>query len=199
MKEEPVVALLESDDERVKEFFKSATLDRPSLALVDKVVSEEFTGEVMPLWQFASINKCNPDEPGYTDPIGDERRYQGLTRRYPAWIVCTIWADASGHQSHQEPLGNALNCCDEDNLTDWTDPTVIVEGSAVVVAILALAFAVYQFLADRKKQTTIFKLPDNFPKLSSEAKTLLKEATLDEHGAIITNHFGVSTHGREPR
>ena len=39
-----VVALLESDDQRVKEFFKRATLDRPSLALVDTVKSEEYAG-----------------------------------------------------------------------------------------------------------------------------------------------------------
>jgi hypothetical protein len=51
-----VVVLLESDDQRCKEFFKSATLERPSLAFVDDVKSEEYTGEVMPLWQFASIN-----------------------------------------------------------------------------------------------------------------------------------------------
>jgi hydrogenase maturation factor HypF (carbamoyltransferase family) len=53
---ETVVALLESDDQRVKEFFKLATLDRPSLALVNSVKSEEYAGDVMPLWQFASIN-----------------------------------------------------------------------------------------------------------------------------------------------
>ena len=51
-----VVVLLESDDKRVKEFFKRATLERPSIALVDTVNSEEYTGDVMPLWQFASIN-----------------------------------------------------------------------------------------------------------------------------------------------
>jgi hydrogenase maturation factor HypF (carbamoyltransferase family) len=54
--DDSVVALLESDDQRVKEFFKRATLDRPSLSLVDTVKSEEYAGEVMPLWQFASIN-----------------------------------------------------------------------------------------------------------------------------------------------
>jgi hydrogenase maturation factor HypF (carbamoyltransferase family) len=53
-----VVALLESDDQRTKEFFKRATLERPSLALVDTVKSEEYVGRVMPLWQFASINSA---------------------------------------------------------------------------------------------------------------------------------------------
>ncbi|VVB62564.1 Acylphosphatase [uncultured archaeon] len=56
--DDAVVALLESDDLRVKEFFKLATLERPSLALVDNVKSEDFTGDVMPLWQFASINSA---------------------------------------------------------------------------------------------------------------------------------------------
>ena len=51
-----VVVLLESDDQRGKEFFKVATLERPPLALVDNVMSEEYAGDVMPLWQFASIN-----------------------------------------------------------------------------------------------------------------------------------------------
>ena len=51
-----VVALLESDDQRVKEFIKAATLERPPLALVDNVKSEEYTGDVLSLWQFASIN-----------------------------------------------------------------------------------------------------------------------------------------------
>jgi hydrogenase maturation factor HypF (carbamoyltransferase family) len=51
-----VVVLLESDEQRVKKFLDIATNDRPLLAMVDKVVSEEYIGEVMPLWQFASIN-----------------------------------------------------------------------------------------------------------------------------------------------
>lgn len=51
-----VMALLESDDTRVKEFFVFATTERPPLALVDNVKSEEYAGDVMPLWQFASIN-----------------------------------------------------------------------------------------------------------------------------------------------
>lgn len=35
-------------------------------------------------------------------------------------------------------------------MTDWTDPTVIVEGIGAMVAILVLAFAVYQYITDRK-------------------------------------------------
>jgi len=51
-----VVVLLESDEQRVKKFLDTATNNKPLLAMVDKVVSEEYIDEVMPLWQFASIN-----------------------------------------------------------------------------------------------------------------------------------------------
>jgi acylphosphatase len=51
-----VIALLDGDDQRVKLFFKSATIERPPLALVDKVAISDYTGEVMPMWQAASIN-----------------------------------------------------------------------------------------------------------------------------------------------
>lgn len=54
-----VIALLESDDTRVKEFFVFATNERPPLALVDNVNSEEYAGDVMPLWQFSSINTAS--------------------------------------------------------------------------------------------------------------------------------------------
>jgi len=53
-----VVILLEGD-ERVKKFLEIASKEKPLLAMVDKVVSEEYTGEVMPLWQFASINTAS--------------------------------------------------------------------------------------------------------------------------------------------
>jgi acylphosphatase len=51
-----IIALLEGDDGRVKQFFKFVTIERPPLALVDNVTSIEYTGEVMPMWQAASIN-----------------------------------------------------------------------------------------------------------------------------------------------
>jgi hydrogenase maturation factor HypF (carbamoyltransferase family) len=51
-----VVVLLESDEQRVKKFLEIASKEKPLLAMVDKVVSEDYTGDVMPLWQFASIN-----------------------------------------------------------------------------------------------------------------------------------------------
>lgn len=51
-----VVVLLEGDDRRINQFFKYATTERPPLALVDKVTSSEYAGDVMPMWQAASIN-----------------------------------------------------------------------------------------------------------------------------------------------
>jgi hydrogenase maturation factor HypF (carbamoyltransferase family) len=51
-----VVVLLESDDRRINQFFKYATTQRLPLALVDKVTSSEYAGDVMPMWQAASIN-----------------------------------------------------------------------------------------------------------------------------------------------
>jgi hydrogenase maturation factor HypF (carbamoyltransferase family) len=51
-----VVVLLEGDEQRVRKFLDIASKEKPLLAMVDKVVSEEYSGDVMPLWQFASIN-----------------------------------------------------------------------------------------------------------------------------------------------
>jgi hydrogenase maturation factor HypF (carbamoyltransferase family) len=51
-----VVVLLEGDEQRVRKFLDIASNEKPLLAMVDKVVSEEYSGDVMPLWQFASIN-----------------------------------------------------------------------------------------------------------------------------------------------
>jgi acylphosphatase len=51
-----VVVLLEGDDRRINQFVKYATTERPPLALVDKVTSSEYAGDVMPMWQAASIN-----------------------------------------------------------------------------------------------------------------------------------------------
>jgi hydrogenase maturation factor HypF (carbamoyltransferase family) len=53
--QQAVVALLEADDRRVAKFCDSAMKDMPQIAVVDEIHSEEFSGDVMPLWQFASI------------------------------------------------------------------------------------------------------------------------------------------------
>ena len=106
-----VVVLLESDDKRVKEFFKRATLERPSIALVDTVNSEEYTGDVMPLWQFASINTATQLNKAIpillameknTDSILKETNaVQGYTSaileevKYPARVCRAVQPDAS--------------------------------------------------------------------------------------------------------
>lgn len=51
-----VITLVEGDDRRIKQFFKFATVERPPLALVNNVTSAEYVGDVMPMWQAASIN-----------------------------------------------------------------------------------------------------------------------------------------------
>ena len=50
-----VVALAEGDEQQIHKFCDSAEKQRPQLAKVDEVRSEEYSGDVMPLWQFASI------------------------------------------------------------------------------------------------------------------------------------------------
>ncbi len=51
-----VIALAESDEQRITRFYNSALKLRPQLAVVDNVKSEDYSDDVMPLWQFASIN-----------------------------------------------------------------------------------------------------------------------------------------------
>ena len=51
-----VVAIAEGDEQRIGKFSSTAKMHYPQLAIVDVVKSEDYTGEVMPLWQFASIN-----------------------------------------------------------------------------------------------------------------------------------------------
>ena len=51
-----VVAIAEGDEQRIGKFSSAANIHCPQLAIVDGVKSEDFAGEVMPLWQFASIS-----------------------------------------------------------------------------------------------------------------------------------------------
>lgn len=50
-----LVALVEGDEQRATKFCDSAKTQRPQLAEVDDIRWEDFSGDVMPLWQFASI------------------------------------------------------------------------------------------------------------------------------------------------
>ncbi|MGV8175195.1 MAG: acylphosphatase [Methanothrix sp.] len=51
-----VIALVEGDEQRIAKFYDSAQKECPQLAVVDNVRSEDFAGDIMPLWQFASIS-----------------------------------------------------------------------------------------------------------------------------------------------
>ena len=57
--QQTVIALIEGDEQRTTKFYNSAMKERPPLATVDNVRSEDYTGDVMPLWQFASINTAS--------------------------------------------------------------------------------------------------------------------------------------------
>jgi len=51
-----VVALVEGDEQRIGKFSSEAKMHYPQLAIVDGVKSEDYAGDVMPMWQFASIS-----------------------------------------------------------------------------------------------------------------------------------------------
>lgn len=51
-----VVAMVEGDKQRIGKFSSAANMHSPQLAIVDGVKSEDYAGDVMPLWQFASIS-----------------------------------------------------------------------------------------------------------------------------------------------
>lgn len=53
-----VVALAEGEDQRVARLYNLAIKECPQLAKVDNIKSEEYIGDVMPLWQFANINSA---------------------------------------------------------------------------------------------------------------------------------------------
>lgn len=57
--QQAVIALAEGDEQRVMRFYNSVSKERPQLADVDNVLSEEYAGDVMPLWQSASINTAS--------------------------------------------------------------------------------------------------------------------------------------------
>ena len=54
-----VVVLVEGDEQRITKFYDSAMKVRPQLSRVDDVRSEDYSGDVMPMWQFASINTAS--------------------------------------------------------------------------------------------------------------------------------------------
>ena len=57
--QQSVVALIEGDDARVNGFRKMANSTQPPLASVERVLVEDYQGEIMPAWQFASIGTAS--------------------------------------------------------------------------------------------------------------------------------------------
>jgi hypothetical protein len=57
--QQAVIALAEGDEQRVMRFHDLAMTKRLQLADVNNVNSEDYAGDVMPLWQFASINTAS--------------------------------------------------------------------------------------------------------------------------------------------
>lgn len=53
--QQSIIALIEGDDTRVNRFRKIATSTQSPLASVESVLVEDYQGEIMPAWQFASI------------------------------------------------------------------------------------------------------------------------------------------------
>ena len=78
--QQSVVALIEGDDARVNRFRKMANSTQPPLASVERVLVEDYQGEIMPAWQFASIgtfsqmNKAIPLLLEMRDDIKEVRR-----------------------------------------------------------------------------------------------------------------------------
>jgi len=51
-----VVALIEGDEQRITKFYNSTKTERPTLARVYNVNSEDYAGDVMPSWHYAAMN-----------------------------------------------------------------------------------------------------------------------------------------------
>ena len=51
-----VIALIEADDRRIHRFLSAVNAKHPPLAKVGSIISEDYTGDVMPLWQTAAMN-----------------------------------------------------------------------------------------------------------------------------------------------
>ena len=78
--QQSVVALIEGEESRINRFRKMANSTQPPLASVERVLEEDYNGEIMPAWQFASIgtfsqmNKAIPLLLEMRDDIKEVRR-----------------------------------------------------------------------------------------------------------------------------
>jgi acylphosphatase len=50
-----VIALIEADEQRIKRFLNAVKTTQPQPAKVSGITSDEYTGDVMPIWQAATI------------------------------------------------------------------------------------------------------------------------------------------------
>lgn len=51
-----VIALIEADDRRIQKYLSAVNTKRPPLAKVSSIISGDYEGDVMPLWQTAAMN-----------------------------------------------------------------------------------------------------------------------------------------------
>jgi hydrogenase maturation factor HypF (carbamoyltransferase family) len=64
--QQAVIALIEADEQRTKRFYNLVKTQQPQLAQVSEVTSEDYTGDIMPVWQaatmgsFTQLNKAIP-------------------------------------------------------------------------------------------------------------------------------------------
>jgi len=99
----------------LRKFYDSAMKERPALATVDNVRYEDYTGDVMPLWQFASINTASQMNKAIpillavkenTDELKED--VKGMREDIPAGICNPFQAGAGGCQGDKRTLGHVL-------------------------------------------------------------------------------------------
>ena len=57
--QQTVVALIEGEEMRASIFYRIAALTKLPLATVDRISSEDYPGEIMPAWQFATMGTAS--------------------------------------------------------------------------------------------------------------------------------------------
>ena len=87
--QQSVVALIEGDEARVNSFRKMATSTQTPLASVERVLVEDYQGEIMPAWQSANIgtfsvmNRAISLLPAIRDGIKEMKRDVRKSGRIP--------------------------------------------------------------------------------------------------------------------
>ncbi len=84
--QQAVIALVEGDEQRVTKFYSLIIAERPQLANVANIKSEDYTSDIMPLWQYASINtssQMNKAIPVLLEMRDDLKSAKGNTEAIP--------------------------------------------------------------------------------------------------------------------